>query len=97
MNDAAMAGGDSSSGDSRVLGIVRKFREAGMEQPVAEAVGEELAKLPTRAEVREEIRREIRLALAEYHQKIVFLMLAMHGFSVALTTFLITVIFLFLK
>ena len=93
MNDATMAGGDSAAGDSRVLGIVHKFRKAGIEQPAAEAIAEEFAKLPTH----KDMRREIRLALAEYHQKMVVLMLAMHGFTVALMTMLNTVIFLFAK
>ena len=95
MNDAAMAGG-SADGDSRVLGMVRKFRAAGMEQPVAEAVAEELAHLPTRAEMREDIQRAVdglelkmRAMIAEQFQKMVILMLAMHGLTIALLSFVI--------
>ena len=112
MDDAGIAGGGPAAtvadSDSRVLGHVRKFRAAGMEQPVAEAVAEELAHLPTRAEVREDIksaidgleermtlkmRAMIAEAMEKHHQKMVVLVLAGNGLTVALMTF----VFSFLK
>lgn len=78
MNEAA-----AGAGGSRVLGIVRKLRAAGMEQPVAEAVGEELAQLPTRAEMREDIERAIELALAKQFRSIMLGVIGLLGLQMA--------------
>ncbi|MBE8158753.1 MAG: hypothetical protein HAW59_05125 [Betaproteobacteria bacterium] len=80
---------DTMTGGARALAIVRKLRAAGMEQPTAEAVGEVLSELPTRAEVREDIRTQIRLALAEQFQKTVWLVIGVQTLGVAVLAFLL--------